>query len=228
MGIINIIACIALGIAVITADRVRLNVEDADVVSEAIFALEELKKLSDSTIYDTLSLMNILSAVGEDGIFHDNIILEIELSSPHFKSGLPSEVYEVFVMTHKEDSVKSFAIDDFPVMRDSAIEEYTNRNVALKRNKSEESFRRLELEALSVNAGDAGYLHPDHTVGRLLDGYASEMVAAVREGNSKAILPQLTGMQNRALLLLINCHYLLCCNLLSIVACSVGSDLLAN
>lgn len=34
-------------------------------------------------------------------MFHDNIILQLEIASPYFKSKKPSEVYEVFVMRHK-------------------------------------------------------------------------------------------------------------------------------
>ena len=37
----------------------------------------------------------------QDGIFHDNIILQLEIASPHFKSKKSVETFEVFVMRHK-------------------------------------------------------------------------------------------------------------------------------
>ena len=34
----------------------------------------------------------------------------------YFKSGLHEETYNIIVMKHKEDGVRSFAIDEFPEM----------------------------------------------------------------------------------------------------------------
>ena len=114
-----------------------LQIDDSFVLSETHFALDELKKLSDSTIYTTISLTRVVSAFHEDGIFHDNTILELELSSPYFKSKKSQEVFQVFVMTHKEDGIKSFAIDEFPVMDEAMpdiikthLDLYTMTNVS--------------------------------------------------------------------------------------------------
>jgi hypothetical protein len=116
--IIRVILVFIIGLLTFCpAERLELKNDDVFVLEETNFALKELIKLSDSTIYSTLNLTNVISAHQEEGIFHDNTILVLELSSPYFRSGNPSERFEVFVMTHKEDAVKSFAIDDFPVMQ---------------------------------------------------------------------------------------------------------------
>lgn len=120
---------------------------DSHVSEEAEFAVAQLSKLSDSSIYTTLKLSKILDAKTKSGIFHNNTILEVELSSPYFKSGKSKETYNIVVMTHKEDGVKSFAIDEFPVMKDDAIEEFYIKEVERKRGRREEAFRRLEIES---------------------------------------------------------------------------------
>jgi hypothetical protein len=125
-----------------------LDVNSERVMNEAAFALEELKKLSDSTIYSTLSLVNILSAQEQDGVFHHNLVLNVELGSPYFRSLLPKEKFEMIVMEHKEDRSRSFAIDEFPDMDERAIENFWVQKVEKKKKKREEAFRRLEIESL--------------------------------------------------------------------------------
>ena len=123
--------------------HIDLNVNDIKAIKAAEFALIELTRLSDTGIYESLNLKHIHSAIEEDGIFHYNVILSLELYSPYFKSGLDTEVFSIVVMTHKHDHVQSFAIDEFPQMNEYAIEEYYIAKVELKRKQREEAFRRL-------------------------------------------------------------------------------------
>ena len=115
---------------------------------DATYAVRELSKLSDSGVYETLALSNILSAKREEGVYHVNTVLSVELQSPHFASGKTEETFKVVVMTHKEDGTKSIAIDEFPVMSESAIEIFYTNKVKGKSKTREEAFRRLEIEAL--------------------------------------------------------------------------------
>ena len=121
-----------------------------EIATEAAhFALDELMYLSDSGVYSSLSLAKIVSAKREeDGIFHENIMMSLELSSPYFKSGLDSEIFEMIVMKHKDDGVKSLAIDEFPVMSEVSIESFWIQKTRMKKMQREESFRRLEVETL--------------------------------------------------------------------------------
>ena len=73
----------------INATRSALLLSDSRTIQETEFALQALQKLSDSRIYQTLSLSQILSAEEEDGIYHHNTVIKVELSSPYFKSGAP-------------------------------------------------------------------------------------------------------------------------------------------
>jgi hypothetical protein len=144
---------LALVFAVLVASSLQtvtdiLDVKSDVVIQEAQFAFEELKKLSDSRIYETLSITQIISATYEIGIFHENTIMKIELSSPYFKSGLPTEEYNMVVMRHKEDGIRSFAIDEFPEMDELAIEQFWIEKVEDKRVQREEAVRRLEIEAI--------------------------------------------------------------------------------
>ena len=145
---------------------------------EVEFAVQQLQILSDSGVYKTLSLAGVISARREEGIFHHNTILKLRLASPHFASKLASEEFEMIIMTHKEDGVKSIAIDEFPAMTEEAIEAHYAVKVGDKTKQREESFRRLEIEAiLNARAG----------IESVLDNKAQEIRAQV-EGSSVASL----------------------------------------
>jgi len=154
-----------------TVARMQLDVNDIAVKNDAIFALEELKKLSDSRVYNSLSLANITSAWLQDGIYHINTILTIDFKSDYFKSKKSVESYEIIIMKNKEDNVKSIAIDEFPVMRsptrhhnyynatgtliclltflsEESVEKFWIEKVKDKRVLREENIRRLEIESL--------------------------------------------------------------------------------
>lgn len=143
----------------------KLSVDSSNVLEEAQFAVEELSKLSDSGVYTSLSLKKIMSAEATDGVYHKNLLLTLELTSPYFKSGKKSEIFDMIVMTHNEDGVRTLAIDEFPVMQESAIEEFWIKKVEKKRFDREKAFRRLEVEA--ILKGDLG---DDLDVGELLGG----------------------------------------------------------
>ena len=76
-----------------------------------------------------LSYVTVLQ--NQDGIYHKNTILKLELSSPHFNSGKSTEIYNVVVMEHKDDKLLSFAIDEFPDMTENAIERFSIEKVGL-------------------------------------------------------------------------------------------------
>lgn len=134
--------------------RVPLDISADEVKKEALFAVSELTKLSSSNIYNTITLQSILKAERNEGIYHLNTIILLELASPYFKSKKETEIFEMIVMTHKDDEIRSFAIDEFPVMDEDAIETFWNEKVEEKRKLREESFRRLELEALLIGEVD--------------------------------------------------------------------------
>jgi len=126
----------------------ELSVSNFEVQKAAEFAVAELSVLSDSGVYSTLKLSDIVTARSEEGLYHDNLVLTLKIASPHFASGAREEEFEVVVMTHKEDGIRSIAIDEFPNMLDSSIEDFYEKKVELKAKEREESFRRLEIEAV--------------------------------------------------------------------------------
>jgi len=136
-------------------DFIILPNNSAKAIKEAEYAVKELSKLSDSGIYESLKLKSIIQCSENDGIFHYNTLLTLELESPYFKSGKAYEVFKMIVMLHKEDKVKALAIDEFPAMDEDVIEEYYIRKIERKRKEREESFRRLEIEAY-LDADDDG------------------------------------------------------------------------
>jgi hypothetical protein len=73
------------------------------VVAAANWAVSELQKLSASNIYTTLSLAGIDKVATSDGVYHDNTLLNLRLSSPHFDSKLPEEGFDVMIMQHKTE-----------------------------------------------------------------------------------------------------------------------------
>jgi hypothetical protein len=129
---------------------IPLEINSPKVIKTAEFALQELSKLSDSNIYETLKLSKILSADEVDGLFHMNIMLHLELECPHFASRRLKESYHMIVMTHKEDNVTTLAIDEFPVMDEDAVEEFYIRKVERRRELREKAFEELETEAMKL------------------------------------------------------------------------------
>ena len=134
---LSLLAIVAL------CQRSDIDVHSHKAIQSAEFAVDELSRLSDSGVYETLSLYSIVKAEEEDGIFHYNTILALELQSPYFKSGEEIERFNMVVMEHKVDKVKSFAIDEFPVMDEDAIESFWIKKVDQRRREREKAYRRL-------------------------------------------------------------------------------------
>ena len=124
-----------------------MSTESIEVKEAADIAISELKQLSDTSIYTSLSLVDIKAAYKQDGIYHDNMILEVELASDYFKSKKSTENFRMIVMTRKDDGVKSFAIDEFPAMDEKSIEEFYIKSVEERRIKRKESFLKLQKMA---------------------------------------------------------------------------------
>lgn len=148
-----LLLCFAVLLQIISSENQQgnplniIDIHSPKAVKAAEFAVTELSKLSDSDIYTTLSLEKITYAAEQDGIFHYNTLLTLELGNPHFKSKKSTEEFKMIVMLHKDDGVRALAIDEFPVMDEDAIEEFYIRKIERRRKQREESFRRLEIEA---------------------------------------------------------------------------------
>ena len=100
-------------------------------------------------------MKRISSAATQVGVFHFNYFLELDIASPHLASGEGYSTHEVMVMRNLEDGVHSFAIDEFPVMDEDAIEEFWIRKVEAHKKMREESFAEMEREYLEQFA-DSG------------------------------------------------------------------------
>ena len=85
------------------------------------------------------------TAEAEEGVYHFNIFLTLELSSDHFKSGKSSESFGIIVLRSNEDGVLSFAIDDFPEMTEASIEQFWINMVEEHRRKRNLKFLEVAL-----------------------------------------------------------------------------------
>ena len=56
--------------------------------------------------------------------------------------------FEIILMHHKEDNIKSIAIDEFPNMNEKVARQFLQKKIIEKRKEREISFRKLELQAL--------------------------------------------------------------------------------
>lgn len=123
---------------------IKLDTKSESVIQLSQWVVKELQDLSDSGIYSTLSLHEVLSAEEEPGVFHTNTILGLSLASPYFKSGLKEEDYTVVVMKHAHEDYSTIAINEFPDMDENAIEEFYINKVEKKRSDREKIFQRWE------------------------------------------------------------------------------------
>ena len=127
---------------------------DAD--GAARFALTELRKLSDSGVYESIDLVRVASAEAKVGVYHTNWFLRCVLASEHFKGGAPTIERDVIVMEDLEDGGLSFAIDEFPEMNDDAVEAFWIQKVERERAERERTFAAWEAEAEAAEAASAG------------------------------------------------------------------------
>jgi hypothetical protein len=108
--------------------------------------VDELRRLSDTGIYETLKLEKIFDASVEIGDFHYIIHLQIGLSSIFFESQKPIEKYEMMVLESKDQfgkptGTKSIAIDEFPAMQEDAIEQFWIEMVEARRKRRRQLFK---------------------------------------------------------------------------------------
>lgn len=130
-----------------------LDSQSPAVQSLANWAVKELQSLSDSGIYSTLELREVLQAEESDqSIFHQNTILSLALSCPHYKSGKEVERFVVIVMKHQHEPFATIAIDEFPEMKEEAVEAFYIQKVEAKRQRREATLAKMEAEvAASAN-----------------------------------------------------------------------------
>ena len=156
----------------------------------AQFAVEELRGLSDSGVFTTLSLARVHSAESGRGVFHHNWFFTVDLSSPHLLGGAPTSRHDIVVMESLEDGVRSFAIDEFPDMEPDAIEAHWQVMVEEHKRKREVSFARIEREELELDAQAVGIADLDAELAQIkaMDVGALERMVAdgEREEEEKA------------------------------------------
>ncbi|CAM9220316.1 unnamed protein product [Ectocarpus sp. 6 AP-2014] len=141
----TVICCAVLSSAS-RGSPVQLHSAHPHAVERAEFAVRELQGLSDTGIFRTLSLKSISAAATQDGVFHYNTLLTLDLASPYFSSGRQEERFEVVVMEHKEDGHISFSIDSFPDMDPVALEHFYIQKVDQHRQSRDMFFSKIDRE----------------------------------------------------------------------------------
>eukprot|EP00611_Tribonema_gayanum_P010943 TRINITY_DN21060_c0_g1_i1.p1 TRINITY_DN21060_c0_g1~~TRINITY_DN21060_c0_g1_i1.p1 ORF type:complete len:269 (+),score=91.01 TRINITY_DN21060_c0_g1_i1:121-927(+) len=149
--VLNIVS-VAMAVLGVEADtaaparQIRVTT-DADIVEAATWAVSELRKLSDTGVYESLALKSVKAAATGAGVYHDNTFLTLVLATPHFDSGSAEEEFEVMVMRHKTDGHRNFAISEFPAMAAGAIEQFYMQKVDADRKLREAALQALDREA---------------------------------------------------------------------------------
>mmetsp|Transcript_11398 Transcript_11398/g.23320 ORF Transcript_11398/g.23320 Transcript_11398/m.23320 type:complete len:185 (-) Transcript_11398:26-580(-) len=85
--------------------------------------------------------------------------MQLELSSPHFKSKAPSETFSVLVLTSLSNPEhKSFAIDKFPEMDPDAVEQFWIKKARRLRDEREDLHEELRSKASFVLETHSAYI----------------------------------------------------------------------
>ncbi|KUG01039.1 hypothetical protein AM587_10009936 [Phytophthora nicotianae] len=125
--------------------RTPQSPNDPVIADAANCAVDQLRALSDSGIYTTLSLSKIHAAA-----------TEVALASPYFRSKQEVEDFEMMVLESKPrieerasgkfNATRSIAIDEFPEMDEDAIENFWIEMVEQRRQRRRELFDKWERE----------------------------------------------------------------------------------
>ena len=82
-------------------------VVSSSIDEKASFALTHLKSLSDSGVYETLTLKTIVSSESSPGAFYQITQMVLELGSPVFQSGRETEEFTFLVLDSLEEGDKA-------------------------------------------------------------------------------------------------------------------------
>lgn len=111
------------------------SVHDADVVETAELVVASLARLSESGIYETLTLQRVVAASKKPGLLHDVTSLELEVASPYLESG-----GRIDVLVLHSDSGVALAVKDLPRMREDAIEAFQIERIERHRRSRRRHF----------------------------------------------------------------------------------------
>ena len=119
---------------------------DPEIVEATTYALSELRKLSESNIYETLELKRIVKAESGTGVFHSNTFLSVELASPYLASESKVVPVELVVMKNLADGSRTVAVDEFPRFDEDAVEAFWIKMTEDHRERREKTFAKIAGE----------------------------------------------------------------------------------
>ena len=153
--ILLLLVCVAAspGPFVTPAPLKSLLVDDLPVIEASRWALQHLRGMCESGAYEELRLLRVISAGMQRGVYHDNLHLELELTAPVLLGGSASSLHRIVVMTDREDGVRSFAIDAFPLLEPGTVERAWTRKGNAEAARRERDFKKLEREHRLWRAG---------------------------------------------------------------------------
>lgn len=97
------------------------------------------------------------SASRSKGIYHDILNFTCVLDSPHMVHR--SSEYTLLLMTALDDGRKSIAIDNYPLMKEEAIQHFLEAKIQRARLRREKAWEELSRSAMAFQqAGSPGKL----------------------------------------------------------------------
>ena len=151
------------------------------------FALAELQSLSDSGVYETLTLHSIQSVEYGRGIYHNNWYFTLVLASEHLQHESSQQTFTIIVMKSLDDDVFSFAIDEFPSMQKKSIAAFWRNMVDRHKVLRLESFQRIEREELERDMRNSGMTRTlDEIMATLNTKNGQELEGIVRAAKESA------------------------------------------
>lgn len=76
----------------------QARVDDPAIVEAATWAVAHLANLSDSGVYTSIRLRRIVDAATQEGVYHNNTMITVELESPYLLDAEPMSVHKIIVM----------------------------------------------------------------------------------------------------------------------------------
>ncbi|KAK8817919.1 hypothetical protein WA577_005821 [Blastocystis sp. JDR] len=151
--VLSVTLCSEMG----QTDAEWLSRED-DIQQLADAALKEMKRTSAIHLFDDIEIVRVLEHKKTIAGYSRSLYLKMSIKSMHFKSEKAKELLSVLVLQHKQNGKYSFAIPEFPVMKESYVHSMEEKWKMIHKQQRDAHFEEVKDYTISSDFENQDYL----------------------------------------------------------------------